>query len=180
MPILNLKNSKWSRFILIFVTIGLLACMLHSAMPMLIQWVQGLGAYAFIGFFVLYCFTVLLFLPIEPIVLASGAIFGFYYGFLITLFCAVVSASMAFMISRYFGFSWLPSSKNRLLAKWLNQLESFGWKALAVSRLTPFLPCSMVNYGYGLTNMTLFVYTLTNLIFFIPYKLIITYIGSQL
>lgn len=180
MTIISLENSKWLRFVFIFTTIGLLSWALHSSMPMLIQWVKGLGAYAYIGFFVLYCFAVLLFLPIEPIILASGAMFGFYYGFLITLFCAVVSASMAFMISRYFGFSWIPSSKNRLLAKWLNQLESFGWKALAVSRLTPFLPCSMVNYGYGLTNMSLFVYTITNIIFFIPYKLIITYIGSHL
>ena len=79
-----------------------------------------------------------------------------------------------------FGFSWFPGGKNRLLAKWLNQLELFGWKSLAISRLTPFLPCSIVNYGYGLTNMTLFVYTTTNLIFFIPYKLIMAYIGSHL
>ncbi len=176
----SLGHPKWLRLVFIFIAVGLLSWELHSYMRMLIQWVQGLGAYALIGFFVLYCFTVLLFLPIEPIVLASGAMFGFYYGFLITLFCAVVSASIAFMISRYFGFSWFPSSKNRLLAKWLSQLESFGWKALVVSRLTPFLPCSMVNYVYGLTNMSLFVYTITNLIFFIPYKLVITYIGSHL
>ena len=175
-----LEHPKWLRFVFIFVAFGLLSWELHSYMPLLIQSVRGLGAYALIGFFVLYCLTVLLFLPIEPIVLASGAMFGFYYGFLITLFCAVMSASIAFMISRYFGLFWLPSSKNRLLAKWLNQLESFGWKALAVSRLTPFLPCSLVNYGYGLTSMKLFVYTITNLIFFIPYKLIITYIGSHL
>lgn len=156
---------KWLRLVSIFIVIGFSAWELHSYMPTLIQWAQGLGAYAFIGFFMLYCFAILLFLPIEPIVLASGAMFGFYYGFLITLFCAVVSASIAFMVSRYFGFSWLPGGKNRLLTQWLNRLESFGWKSLAISRLTPFLPCSIVNYGYGLTNMRLFVYTTTNLIF---------------
>lgn len=180
MASISLKNYRWLRFIFIFSTISLLAWELHRFMPMLIQWAQELGSYAFIGFFVLYCFAVLLFLPIEPIVIASGALFGFYYGFLITLFCAVVSASMAFIISRYFGFSWFPSSKNKLITRWFNQLESFGWKALAVARLTPFLPCSMVSYGYGLTNIRLVVYTITNLIFFIPYKLIMTYIGSHL
>lgn len=168
------------RLVFIFIAVVFFSWELHSYMPMLIQWIQGLGIYALVGFFMLYCFAILLFLPIEPIVLASGAMFGFYYGFLITLFCAVVSASIAFMISRYFGFAWLPDNKNILLAKWLNRLESFGWKSLAISRLTPFLPCSIVNYGYGLTNMRLFVYTTTNLIFFIPYKLIITYMGSHL
>lgn len=171
---------KWFRLASVSIVIGFSAWELHRYMPTLIQWSLGLGAYALIGFFILYCFAILLFLPIEPIVLASGALFGFYYGFLITLFCAVVSASIAFMISRYFGFSWLPGSKNRLLTQWMNRFESFGWKSLALCRLTPFLPCSIVNYGYGLTNMRLFVYTTTNLIFFIPYKLIITYIGSHL
>ncbi|CAM3010510.1 putative integral inner membrane protein [Legionella steigerwaltii] len=172
--------TKWLRSVFIFTVISFFIWELHCHMPILIQGVQELGTYSFIGFFILYCFTMLLFLPIEPIVLASGAMFGFYYGFLIALFCAVVSAAIAFIISRYLGLYWLPRGKNKLLAQWLERLESFGWKSLAVARLTPFLPCSIVNYGYGLTNIRLFVYTITNLIFFIPYKLIITYIGSHL
>ena len=172
-------SVKWLQFVLTLLAIGLLAWELHVCMPALIQWVQNLGIYTWIGFFLLYCVAVLLFLPIEPVVFASGAMFEFYYGFLITLFCAVVSSSIAFMISRYFGFSWLPNRKNQLLTKWLEQVDSYGWKALAVSRLTP-LPCAVVNYGYGLTSMRLSVYTLTNLIFFIPYKLIMTYVGSHL
>ena len=171
---------KWLKLVFIFIAIGFSAWKLHSYLPMLTLWVQGLGAYAFIGFFIVYCFAILLFLPIEPIALASGAIFGFYYGFLISLFCAVVSASIAFLISRYLGSYWLPYNKNRLISQYLERFESFGWKSLAVSRLIPFLPCTIVNYGYGLTNIRLFVYTITNFIFFIPYKLIITYTGSHL
>ena len=171
---------KWLRLVSIFIVICFSAWELHSYLPMLIQWTQGLGVYGFIGFFLLYCLSVLLFLPIEPIVLASGAMFGFFYGFLITLFSAVVSSIIAFKISRYFGFSWMPFAKSRLLVQWHKRIESFGWKSLAISRLTPFLPCSIISYGYGLTNMNLFIYTVTNLIFFIPYKLLITFIGSHL
>ena len=162
------------------MVIGLAAWLLHSYMPTLIQWVQGLGAYALIGFFLLYSFTVLLFLPIEPIVLVAGALFGFYYGFLINLFCAVVSAALAFMLSRHLGMTLISNHKKGRLIQWLERFESFGWKSLALSRLTPFLPCAIVNYGYGLTNIRLFVYTLTSFVFFIPYKLILTYVGSQL
>jgi uncharacterized membrane protein YdjX (TVP38/TMEM64 family) len=172
--------KKWFGTALIFSAIGLSAWELHSHMAMLIQWVQGLGTYVFIGFFLLYCFTVLFFLPIEPIVLASGALFGFYYGFLINLFCAVVSAAIAFMFSRYLSVFWISAQKKGRLIQWIERLESYGWKSLAISRLTPFLPCAIVNYGYGLTNIRLLVYTITNLIFFIPYKLIVTYIGSHL
>jgi uncharacterized membrane protein YdjX (TVP38/TMEM64 family) len=171
---------KRLRLVFVFIIIGFSAWKFHAYIPMLTLWVQGLGACAFIGFFMLYCFAILLFLPIEPIALASGAIFGFYYGFLMSLFCAVVSATIAFMISRYLGLTCLSSGKNKLLTQWLKRVESFGWKSLAVSRLTPFVPCAIVNYGYGLTNIRLLVYTSTNFVFFIPYKLIITYTGSHL
>ncbi|MFZ4077148.1 MAG: TVP38/TMEM64 family protein [Legionellaceae bacterium] len=168
---------RWFRFSSILIALVFFSWALHAHMPMLIQWVQQLGVAAWIGFFILYCIAILLFLPIEPLVLASGALFGFYYGFLITLWSAVASASMAFMISRKVGLAWFPYGKNRL-NQGLARLESLGWKSLAVSRLTPFLPCSLVNYGYGLTKINPFVYTITNLIFFIPYKLIVAYVGS--
>ena len=171
---------KWLKFIFISITLGFTAWKLHNYLPMLTLWVQELGAYAFIGFFILYCVATLLFLPIEPIALASGAIFGFCYGFLISLFCAVISANIAFIISRHLGSYWLPHNKNKQVTQYLERFESFAWKSLAVSRLIPFLPCAVVNYGYGLTNIRLLIFTLTNFIFFIPYKLIITYTGSHL
>lgn len=170
--------TRWLRFFFILIALVCFSWALHAHMPMLIQWVQRLGVSAWIGFFILYCIAILLFLPIEPLVLVSGALFGFYYGFIITLLSAVASASMAFMISRKLGLSWFPYGKNRL-AQGLERLESLGWKSLAVSRLTPFLPCSLVNYGYGLTKINFFVYTITNFIFFIPYKLIMAYAGAH-
>ena len=172
--------NKAIKLFFIFIVIIVSTWKLPHYLPLLTLWIQELGAYAFIGFLILYCFAILLFVPIEPIALASGSLFGFYYGFLTSLFCAVVSANIAFMISRYFGSHYLPYNKNKLIFQYLERFESFGWRSLALSRLLPFLPCTIVNYGYGLTNMRLFVYTLTNFIFFIPYKLVITYAGAQL
>ena len=91
-----------------------------------------------------------------------------------------MSAAIAFMLSRYLGIVWISGNKKGRLTQWFGRLESFGWKSLAASRLTPFLPCAVVNYGYGLTNIRLFVYTITSCVFFIPYKLVVTYIGSHL
>jgi len=162
------------------ITFLFAALALHKYVPALTIWLQTLGSGAFIGFFILYCLSSLLFIPIEPLALAAGSLFGFYYGFLICLLSAVISASIAFMMSRYLGFPSFLGSQNKLLIKQQKIFSNLGWKSLAVSRLTPFLPCSIVNYGYGLTNITLLSYTITNLIFFIPYKLIIAYTGAHL
>jgi uncharacterized membrane protein YdjX (TVP38/TMEM64 family) len=172
--------SKRIQTIFTLILIGLTLWQLHAHMPSLIQWSRELGGYAIIGFFMLYCFTALLFLPVEPVVLAVGAVFGFYYGLLINLFCAMISATIAFMLSRMLGSNWLSDCKKKWLTRIMENFNSLGWKSLAVSRMTPFLPCAIVSYGYGLTQMRLLVYTIINFIFFTPYKLMVTYIGSHL
>jgi uncharacterized membrane protein YdjX (TVP38/TMEM64 family) len=78
------------------------------------------------------------------------------------------------------GSNWLSDCKKKWLTRIMENFNSLGWKSLAVSRMTPFLPCAIVSYGYGLTQMRLLVYTIINFIFFTPYKLMVTYIGSHL
>ncbi|RUR08917.1 TVP38/TMEM64 family protein [Legionella sp. km772] len=175
-----LVEIKWLKQALILIVLAWLTWELHSYRPFLIELIPGLGVYAFFSFFLLYCLSALVFLPIEPLVLLSGGLFGFYYGFLINLLSAVVSAVIAFMLSRRYGLSFITNSKQGRLIQWLERLETLGWKSLALSRLMPFLPCAVVNYGYGLTRMNLFVYTLTNIVFFIPYKLVLSYVGAHL
>lgn len=170
---------KWFRSIFFLLAIFLFAWQLYHNLPILTQWLHGLGIYAFIGFFMLYCVAVLLFVPIEPLAVASGVLFGLLYGFVLSLFSAVVSASLAFLISRYFGENRF-TSKHLLIRQYLKRVNTLGWKTLAIARLTPFLPCAVVNYAYGMTRMKLSIFTLTNVVFFAPYKFLMTYTGACL
>ncbi len=174
------KFHPWVKLLFVIAVIVILIAQLHQHLPEWTASVRQLGQYAILGFFTLYCLAILFFLPVAPIVLAGGAIFGFYYGFLINLFCAVISALFSFLISRYFGLNWMSPRKQTKLFHWISRFQSLGWRSLATARVTPFLPCSIVNYAYGLTHIKISTYNLTNLIFFIPYKLIATYIGAHL
>lgn len=174
------KFHQGIKLIFVMAMIVIFATQLHQHLPEWIASIRALGHYAVLGFFILYCLAILFFLPVAPIILAGGAIFGFYYGFLINLFCAVISAFFSFLISRYVGLTWLSPRKQAELSRWFSRFQSLGWRSLATARVTPFLPCSIINYAFGLTRIKISTYNLTNLIFFIPYKLIATYIGAHL
>ncbi|MCH9756194.1 MAG: VTT domain-containing protein [Gammaproteobacteria bacterium] len=157
------------------VFIGLIL-IFHAEIPALIYWIQGLGPIAPILFILLYCVSTLLFLPSLPFVLAAGAFFGPIFGSLLSVFGATTSAVCAFLISRHLGTHWLSSRQNTSIYDFIKHIKYQGWKSVALLRLTP-TPFSLVNYGFGLTQIKLRLYTLTTFFFLIPYKVIITYFG---
>jgi len=159
-----------------FITFIALAWTFHAKLTMMIFWVQSLGWLAPILFVLLFSLTTLLFLPAAPLVLAGGAIFGPVWGTVLNLFSATIAAVSAFLISRYFGTDWLSPKKSAALQRLSHRIEHHGWKSVAVMRLTP-APFSLVNYGFGLTQINLRLYALTTFLFLIPYKIIATYFG---
>ncbi|HHF7367669.1 TPA: VTT domain-containing protein [Legionella bozemanae] len=169
----GLRWLKWG----IIIALITVAWFFQHEIPTLIHWLRSLGYLAVIGFCLLYCFASLLFLPNLPIILAAGALFGFYWGLVLNLLSALLSAVIAFMISRHVGLAWLSGKKKQQLDGWLRHIDSYGWKSLALCRLVPFLPCAMINYGYGFTQIKTSVFILTSFIFFIPLKVVETYCG---
>ena len=162
--------------ILIFAVLLTLAFTFRSKIPLLLSWVEGLGYIAPLLFILLFSLSTLLFLPTIPFVLAGGALFGPVIGTLINLLGATLGAAGAFLISRHLGTAWLPSKKSAHLHRLTHRIEHHGWKSVALLRLTP-APFSLVNYGFGLTEINFRLYALTTFIFLIPYKIIATYCG---
>lgn len=167
--------KKFSQIVVLLALITL-AWEFHAKLTMIIFWIQNLGWLAPILFIVLFSLVTLLFLPAAPLVLAGGAIFGPVWGTVLNLFSATIAAVAAFLISRYFGTDWLSPKKSAALRRLSHRIEHHGWKSVAVMRLTP-APFSLVNYGFGLTQINLRLYALTTFLFLIPYKILATYFG---
>ncbi len=165
---------------IIFSLLGLLAMTTWSLQEWLAAWLGHFHAAdkrAVLAFCAVYCAASLLCLPIMPFILAAGALFGFYWGLVLNLCCAMLSAVLAFVISRRLGLAWLPQVMQQRLAQWLVRLEGHGWQTLACCRLIPLLPASLINYGYGMTKIKFSVFTIISLLFFIPLKILETYCG---
>ncbi len=122
------------------------------------DWVDGYGAAGPLLFIpISACLTVALF-PGPLLAGASGLLFGTALGFPVTLTAAVLGASIAFSLSRWWAHdAVLELSGVRLLAL-RGWLERRGFVSVLYARIAPGMPYTLVNYAAGLTSIRLGVF----------------------
>ena len=148
----------------------------HNASD-IIEWIGALGVTAPIFFLLLYCVAAILLIPTTVLTLAGGALFGPIAGTLLNLLGATLGAVCAFCISRYLVFDWLAAKKNSRINQMIAGVEKQGWQFVALLRLMPIIPSTVVNYGLGVTRIKLSHYLMATAVFLLPTEIIFTYCG---
>ena len=138
-----------------------------------------IGWLLFIGFYIGSC---LLFVPGSVLSLGAGAIYGFWGGIVLVLVCNGVGAFISLVITRYLLKNWAAkyfarSSKMQALQ---TAVEKEGWKIVSLTHLSPIMPFSLINYAYGLTNISVGEFLLATEIGSIPSACVYVYLGSFL
>ncbi|WP_133128934.1 TVP38/TMEM64 family protein [Legionella nagasakiensis] len=162
---------------LAIAALAVCASIFQQNIPIIIHWIDKLGFIAPLIFLLLYCFATLSFLPTMVLTLAGGILFGPILGTLFNLIGATLGASCAFFISRHFAFDWLANKQNKPINKLITGVERWGWQFIALLRIVPIVPFSLVNYGLGLTRIKFSHYFMTTIIFLIPTEIVSTYCG---
>jgi uncharacterized membrane protein YdjX (TVP38/TMEM64 family) len=109
-------------------------------------------------------------IPGSALTIAGGALFGSFWGVVVTLHAAVLGASLAFLVSRYFA--------RESVVKWLGKNEKFqrldkltqehGAIIVALTRLVPIFPFNLLNYGFGLTKVPFWTYVFWSWLCMLP------------
>ena len=112
------------------------------------------GAFLFIP---LYAVWVTLLLPGVWASMLAGALYGPWWGSLVVFFGACLGAEMAFLLGRHWLRDW---ARRRLAAvPKLQSLEQAvskeGLKLVLLTRLSPAFPFSLLNFAYGLSEVSL-------------------------
>ncbi|CAD5956897.1 TVP38/TMEM64 family membrane protein slr0305 [Planktothrix tepida] len=146
----------------------------------LLDWVEHLGFWGPIAFIIVYNLATILFIPGSLLTLGAGVIFGVIWGSIYVSIGSVIGATFAFLIGRYFARNWV--------AKKLENYENFkaidqavgeeGWKIVGLTRLSPIFPFNLLNYAFGLTNVSLKDYFLASWIGMLPGTILYVYVGS--
>ena len=100
----------------------------------------------------LYALRPLVFFPATLLTIASGLLFGPWFGILFTIIGENASANFAFLLARWFGRSWVGKNESLPVRSWEQRLSSNGLLTVLIMRLL-MLPFDAVNYGCGLTSM---------------------------
>ena len=116
----------------------------------------------------------------SPIVIISGAIFGWLPALAYTLLGGMVGTSIAFFIGRYFGRGLLVYFKGPSVLEKIEQRlpQKFTFKAIFLLRLLPHPLYDVVGYASGFTNISYFRYIVATACGAAPGIFILTYFAD--
>lgn len=119
-------------------------------------------------------------IPLFVVAGANGFIFGVLRGTVITLAGAMIGASIAFYLARFFrcGFLDQKAASNRYR---LNRLDPrHGPRLVFLARLVPVIPSSVVSYLAGLSRMRFSSFFLVSVLGKLPEIVLYTFLGRTL
>ncbi len=112
--------------------------------------------------------------------MAAGLLFGVRQGTLLVSVSSISGATLAFLIGRYLARDWVAAKiqGNSKFEAIDGAVAQEGWKIVGLTRLSPVFPFNLLNYAFGLTQVSLKDYFLASWIGMLPGTVMYVYIGS--
>ena len=175
MPVNYFKNAKSLRplLFLIFLLAVIIILKFSGVADKLIyvrEWINGLGLWGPLVFILIYILAVILALPGSAITIAGATLFGSVWGVVLVSIASTIGASIGFLISRYLARDFIlrKFAQNEKFLKLDRMAEEHGAIVVAITRLLPIFPFNVLNYGFGLTGVTLRTYVFWSWLCMLP------------
>ncbi len=176
--------STWKWVLALLAVASLLVVLYFLDVQKLIQvalaWISDLGPWGPVFFIVFYILATLLFLPGLIPTMAAGVLFGVIQGTLLVSISSISGATLAFLTGRYLAREWVAAMirGNQKFEAIDAAVAQEGWKIVGLTRLSPVFPFNLLNYAFGLTQVSLKHYFLASWIGMLPGTVMYVYIGS--
>lgn len=129
---------------------------------------------------VVYIIATIIMVPLAPLAIAAGYLFGLVPSFAVSLIAATTGATLAFLLSRHL--------LARICERWLlvhpvmaateRSITDQGWLVVFLLRLSPIIPSHLLNYLCGITHITARQYISATLIGKTPLIFMLSYAGA--
>jgi uncharacterized membrane protein YdjX (TVP38/TMEM64 family) len=119
-------------------------------------------------------------LPVWPVTLALGSIYGIWRGLLIVMPASVASATAVFVVARSLLRDWVRRrvARSRRLVAISRAVGEQGTWVVFLLRLSPLVPFNLLNYALSVTEVRLSVFVIATTIGMLPPTILYLYIGS--
>ncbi|AHJ27229.1 TVP38/TMEM64 family protein [Nodularia spumigena CS-584] len=178
------RTNRTLKFLIItFLIITLIFLAQYINIPVILNnsilWVQSLGVFGPIAYIVIYNLATILFIPGSLLTLKGGCLFGLFWGAVYVLIAAIIGAILAFILGRYLSRDWVSQQINKHPQFQAIDLAvaKEGWKIVLLTRLCPIFPFNLLNYAFGVTQVSLKDYILGSF-GIIPGTVMYVYMGS--
>ncbi|MGB3614188.1 MAG: TVP38/TMEM64 family protein [Elainellaceae cyanobacterium] len=130
-------------------------------------------------FIVAHIIATMVGLPGTLLVMVGGSVFGLLWGTLWSVIGATLGAIAAFSVARYLLRDWIEQrfATSRHLHRLNGTIGANSLVCVVVTRLAPVSPFSLVNFLFGLTQISLQPYAIGTLVGILPGTLLYTWLG---
>ncbi len=178
------KIKKLGKFICLFTVVtSLIITGKYLNLPEVLRntliWIESLGFWSPITFIIIYNLASLLLIPASVLTLGGGIIYGVFRGSIYVFLAATLGATIAFIIGRYISRDWVSQklSKHPKFKAIDIAVVKEGFKIVLLTRLCPLFPFNLLNYAFGVMQVSLKDYILGSL-GMIPATIMYVYLGS--
>ena len=146
----------------------------------MVQWIQSQGVVGYLVYVAVYAVGTVILFPGSILTLGAGWAYGVLIGSALVSVASMSGATMAFLIGRYLARDWVTKkvSNNKKFMSIDKAVAKQGFKIVLLTRLSPVFPFTLLNYGYGLTGVSLRDYFFASWIGMIPGTVMYVYFGS--
>jgi uncharacterized membrane protein YdjX (TVP38/TMEM64 family) len=145
----------------------------------ILERIESLGYWGPISFIIIYNLATILFIPGSILTLGGGVIYGALWGSIYVLIAATIGAIAAFAIGRYLSRNWVAQQMARhpKFKAIEEAVTHSGFKIVLLTRLCPIFPFNLLNYAFGVTQVSLKDYILGS-IGMVPGTVMYVYLGD--
>ncbi|MHA1523630.1 MAG: TVP38/TMEM64 family protein [Alphaproteobacteria bacterium] len=118
-------------------------------------------------------------LPSAPIAMATGAVFGVFWGTIYVVTGAEIGAMIAFGLARNLGRETMQRWFGEKLEVGLAGSQSWLMAMVFFSRLAPFISFDLVSYAAGLTALSFWRFVLATLLGILPTSYLLAFFGEE-
>ncbi len=153
-----------------------------SSLETIQEYIAGYGFLApFISGLLMIFQSIIAPLPAFLITIANGALFGFWWGMLLSWSSAMLGAALCFYIARIFGSKHVAKIVTQPIVNKTDQfIQKYGDYAILIARLLPYVPFDVVSYVAGLTRMRFIGFWVATGIGQLPATAVYTYLGNKI
>ncbi|MDJ0508607.1 MAG: TVP38/TMEM64 family protein [Crocosphaera sp.] len=153
---------------------------INETLQNILRWIDSLGTIGYFAFIIVYVLAAVFLISGAILTLGAGAIFDVVKGCILVSIASVLGATFAFLIGRYLMRGWV-SEQIKKYPKFQavdDAVAKEGWKIVGLTRLSPVFPFVILNYAFGITQVSLKDYILASWIGMMPGTIMYVYIGS--
>jgi uncharacterized membrane protein YdjX (TVP38/TMEM64 family) len=124
-----------------------------------------------------------LFFPGSPLTLLAGATLGVFWGSVTSIIGNTLGAILAFVVSRYALKGYVRKTlytKYSKIKAYEDRFFKHGIRTVIILRLIPLFPFNALNYLLGVTQVTLYEYSVGTALGMIPGTLVYVYFGNSI